>query len=142
MKERAGKHELPADARALGFEWIADVQLLLGFNNAADGAQGSDQLTHLFPVGIGVIEVCDVGELPNAQGLGLRPEGFAVVDHVVGTQRLAPLDGFGAGGGGDHLKANHLGQGDHRRAHTTRAIDDENGLASVFFGRGHNHALE
>ena len=74
-----------------------------------------------------VDKMCDQRDLGMSEGLELRAQRFAMIDHVVSAQGLTLFDGDRAGGGGDDGQVGELGQLDHRGAHPAAAADHEDG---------------
>jgi len=130
-EERPREHEFPRDGDAFELEGAADIEGTDRFDDEHDVTLGGDDMPHNVPVVFGVVEVGDVVDLGEAEGLELGGDGLAVVDDVIGAEFETPRLTFRTRGGGDDGEAGELGELNGDGADATRAADDEEGLAGV-----------
>ena len=130
LEQRAGEHELPAEAERLGLDTV-DVYFLriVDYGNVAAGL---DQLDNGREMTLGAVERGDIAG-SDAKLLHLRNQRLPVVDHHIGPHFSHPVDSVLTRGGGDDGEVGQfLGQLDEDRADTAGCADDEQTLSLAF----------
>lgn len=140
FKQRAGEHQFPVQGQGFELEWH-DIQA----GRIVDQPQpplGAQHFYQLRQVLLGMGEAGDMADPINPQCLELGEHGPAMVDHVMGSHALDPLDGLGPRGGADHGHAGELaGQLHQDRTHPTSGTDHQQHLA-LTAAFGHAKAIE
>src|SRR5690348_2991530 len=126
--EGASRHKLPDERCALPLE-RRQVYRPMRFDDRADFALRLDNLYHILPVLLCIVQTKDVAHCRKAQLFELGSKCLMVIDDMIGAVFSGPLSAFWTRGGADDGETSPFCKLCGNRANAARSANNQNALA-------------